>query len=363
MLKLLKSVNQARGSQSCHSGAPHIFTPKLILLGFLSLTFFVTDSSPRIHAQELPLQNGFAAKVNGEVITLAEVMQLINRRLEPNVGRVPKDLLDAEREKQKPIVLRELIERKLMVQQAGREGIVLPEDAVDDYLQKTVDRLSRVEGTRFSIDDYLFMWKQQFGESEVQVRKNIGEEILISELQKMKLTISTSISPRQLREYYRENMNEFTQDGSVTFRQLLVPVNDQDQQKIIKQVDADLAANKNFEELVRQFSNGPRSDQGGLYQLKQSQLEDRFPPVPEVVKGLEVGECSEWFQCRGYAHKILLEERIPGGPLNFAEAQGRIRMTLRNQLQEKKRIRFERELWKKAQVELFIPGVQIPKFS
>ena len=38
-------------------------------------------------------------------------------------------------------------------------------------------------------------------------------------------------------------------------------------------------------------------------------------------------------------------------------------MTLRNQLQEKKRIRFERELWKKAQVELFIPGVQIPKFS
>lgn len=363
MLKLLKSVNQARGSQSCHSGAPHIFTPKLILLGFLSLTFFVTDSSPRIHAQELPLQNGFAAKVNGEVITLAEVMQLINRRLEPNVGRVPKDLLDAEREKQKPIVLRELIERKLMVQQAGREGIVLPEDAVDDYLQKTVDRLSRVEGTRFSIDDYLFMWKQQFGESEVQVRKNIGEEILISELRKMKLTISTSISPRQLREYYRENMNEFTQDGSVTFRQLLVPVNDQDQQKIIKQVDADLAANKNFEELVRQLSSGPRSDQGGLYQLKQSQLEDRFPPVPEVVNGLKVGEYSEWFQCRGYAHKILLEERIPGGPLNFAEAQGRIRMTLRNQLQEKKRIRFERELWKKAQVELFIPGVQIPKFS
>ena len=137
----------------------------------------MTDSSPRIHAQGLPLQNGFAAKVNGEVITLAEVMQLINRRLEPNVGRVPKDLLDAEREKQKPIVLRELIERKLMVQQAGREGIVLPEDAVDDYLQRTVDRLSRVEGTRFSIDDYLFMWKQQFGESD-SGEKNIGEEII-----------------------------------------------------------------------------------------------------------------------------------------------------------------------------------------
>jgi parvulin-like peptidyl-prolyl isomerase len=149
----------------------------------------------------------------------------------------------------------------------------------------------------------------------------------------------------------------------VTFRQLLVPVNDQDQQKVIKQVDADLAANKNFEELVKQFSSGPRSDQGGLYQLKQSQLEDRFPPVPEVVKGLEVGEYSEWFPCRGYAHKILLEERIPGGPLNFADAQGQIRAILRDQLRAEKQVRFERELWKKAQVELFIPGVQIPKFS
>ena len=363
MLKLLKSANRARGSQANPLYAPLFFAPKLILFSFLGLAIFVTDTSHRIHAQELPLQNGFAAKVNGEVITLAEVMQLINRRLEPNIGRVPKDILDAEREKQKPIVLRELIERKLKIQQAGREGIVLPEDAIDDYLQRTVDRLSRVEGTRFSIDDYLFMWKQQYGESEVQVRKNIGEEILISELQKMKLTISSSISPRQLRDYYRENMDEFTQDGSVTFRQLLVPLTLQDQQKIVKQVDADLAANKKFEELVKQFSTGPRAVEGGLYQLKQSQLEDRFPPVPEVVNGLEVGEYSEWFQCRGYAHKILLEERIPGGPLNFAEAQGRIRMTLRNQLQEKKRIRFERELWKKAQVELFIPGVQIPKFS
>ena len=327
------------------------------------LCAFCVISGSTVAAQELPLQNGFAAKVNGEVITLAEVVKLIDRRLEPNMGRVPDSVLDAEREKLKPVVLRELIERKLMVQQAGRDGINLPEGAVDDYLQRTVDRLSRVEGTRFSIDDYLFIWKQQFGESEVQLRKNLGEEILISELKDLKLNISTSISPRQLRDYYHKNVDQFTQDGSVAFRQLLVPLNDQDHGKIIKQVDTDLSSGSPFTDLINNFSSGPRSDQGGLYQLKESQLEDRFPPVPEVVRALQVGQVSEWFTCRGYSHKILLEERIPGGPLNFEDAQGKIRMILREEIREQKRVKFERDLWKKAQVELFIPGVQIPKFS
>ena len=97
----------------------------------------------------------------------------------------------------------------------------------------------------------------------------------------MKLTISTSISPRQLREYYRENMNEFTQDGSVTFRQLLVPVNDQDQQKIIKQVDADLAANKNFEEPEAALQWTPLRSGRSL----PAQAESAGGPLPSGSRG------------------------------------------------------------------------------
>ena len=113
MKKLPKTAFQAR---TCPAPLPQgtLFQiPGLIPLGLFCLTVIGTlFTAPSTMAQELPLQNGFAAKVNGEVITLAEVMQLINRRLEPNVGRVPEDVLNAEREKQKPIVLRELIERK-----------------------------------------------------------------------------------------------------------------------------------------------------------------------------------------------------------------------------------------------------------
>jgi len=258
---------------------------KALCLSAALLPSLFTFSATPLTAQQPTPQNGFAAKVNGEVITLAELVQLIDRRLEPNFGRVPDSLIEQERERLKPVVLRELIERRLMVQQARREGIILHDGAIDDYLQKTVDRMSRVEGTRFSIDDYVFLWKQQFGESEDQLRKNLGDEILIKELKNQKLKISTSISPRQLRSYYRDNVDDFSQDGSVKFRQLLVSISDQDHSKIIKQIDQDLASGEALPTLIKKYSSGPRSEDGGLYQMKDSQLDDRFPPVPEVVRG------------------------------------------------------------------------------
>ena len=332
---------------------------KALCLSAALLPSLFTFSATPLTAQQPTPQNGFAAKVNGEAITLAELVQLIDRRLEPNFGRVPDSLIEQERERLKPVVLRELIERRLMVQQAKREGIILHDGAIDDYLQKTVDRMSRVEGTRFSIDDYVFLWKQQFGESEDQLRKNLGDEILIKELKNQKLKIAPIISPRQLRSYYRDNVDDFSQDGSVKFRQLLVSISDQDHSKIIKQIDQDLASGEALPTLIKKYSSGPRSEDGGLYQMKDSQLDDRFPPVPEVVRGLAVGQSSDWFVCRGYSHKILLEERIHGGPLNFEEAQGQIRLILREKLLEKQHQKFERQLWKKAKIQVFIPGIEI----
>ena len=315
-----------------------------------------------LHAQALPLENGFAAKVNGEVITLGEVLQMIERRIEPSLGRFPESVLEIERLKLKPIILKEMIERKLLVQQAIREGLILPEDAVENYLQRTVERLSRVEGTRFSIDDYLFLWKQQFGESETELRARVNEDLLISELKDKKLKISQSISPKAIRNYYKLHVDEFAQEGRVKFRQLLIPLDDTDYSKIIAEIDTALSEGKDFSSIISSFSSGPRSSAGGLYTLSDSQRDDRFPPVPDIVIGLEEHDISDCFPCLGYSHKILLVERISGGALDFSDAQGQIRRILLNQIQEENRIKFQRTLWKDAQIEIYLHGVELPKF-
>jgi hypothetical protein len=53
-------------------------------------------------------------------------------------------------------------------------------------------------------------------------------------------------------------------------------------------------------------------------------------------------------------------ERAEGVPLDFARAQGQIRMILTRNLEEKNRKQFEESLWREAHVEVFIPGVSLP---
>ncbi|MEE2857475.1 MAG: SurA N-terminal domain-containing protein [Planctomycetota bacterium] len=328
-------------------------TPWMVLLGLL-----LCISS--VDGQELPVENGFAARIDGTVITLAELDRAVHRQITSARGQIHESLIEQETARLLPIVLRSLIERQLLLQRAIHEKIVLPPEAVESYLQDTVDRLSRAEGTRYSIDDYLALWEQQFGEGEMDLRTRLGEELRIDELRRRKIRSTRSISPKKLREYYKSHQAEFTGESHISFRQLLIAMDDPDSSRIREESSRALEAGDDFEELVKKWSMGPRRDIGGLYRMTDSELDARFPPVPEVVRGLKPGDTSDWFICRGYIHKILMVERAEGVPLDFARAQDQIRTILTRDLEQKKRKQFEESLWREANVEVFIPGVSLP---
>jgi peptidyl-prolyl cis-trans isomerase SurA len=313
-----------------------------------------------VDGQELPVENGFAARIDGKVITLAELDRAVQRQISSARGQIHESVIEQETARLRPLVLRSLIERQLLLQRAIHEKIVLPPGAVDSYLQDTVDKLSQAEGTRYSIDDYLALWEQQFGEAELDLRVRLGEELRIDELRRRKIRSTRSISPKKLREYYKSHQEEFTGESHISFRQLLIAMDDPDSGRIQDEASRALESGDDFEELVKKWSMGPRRDIGGLYRMTDSELDARFPPVPEVVRGLTPGETSSWFICRGYIRKILMVERAEGIPLDFARAQGQIRMILTRDLEQKKRKQFEESLWREAHVEVFIPGVSLP---
>lgn len=318
-------------------------------------------SSNTLNAQELIIENGFAAKVDGKVITLAELNREVNMRISMARGQVSKEVIERDKIKFRPLVLKELVERQLLLNRATRDGIVLLPDAVDTHLQRTVDRLSSVEGTRYTVDDYLTLWEKQFGETEVQLRSRLKDQLRIEELRRVHIRNTRSISPKKLREYYHNHPEEFAEDGSIAFRQLLVAEDDPDYNKIKNEVDNALGKNEAFRAVTKRWSMGPRQESGGLYEMPESQLDDYFPPVPEIVRALKTGEISSWFLCRGYAHKILLEKKQPGGPLDFAKAQDQIRALIQQKLENEKRMEFQKSLWKNSTIEIFIPGLSLPQ--
>ena len=210
-----------------------------------------TDS---LQAQELALENGFAAKVGGKVITLAQLNRAIERRVASVRGQVPDEVIEREKGRLRPIVLKELIERQLLIQQATRDEIILLPGSVENYLQRTVDQISSVEGTRYSIDDYLAIWEQQYGESENELRSRLEDELRIEELKRRHIRSKRSISPKKLREYYRDHPDEFAEDGRISFRQLLIAANDPDQPKMVMEINSALENAENFENVVKKWS-------------------------------------------------------------------------------------------------------------
>ncbi|MBT7640693.1 MAG: hypothetical protein HN598_09455 [Planctomycetes bacterium] len=331
-------------------------------VGFLCLLLIISCYLPTsfIHAQEIVNENGFAARVDGKVITLAELNLEVQRQISSARGQITESQIEYEKALLRPLVLRILVERQLLIQKAIHEEIHLPPKAIDNFLQNRVEVLSKAEGTRYSVDDYLALWQKQFGESEVQLRKRLSEELRIDELRRRTLRSTRNISPRKLRAYYKEHADEFRSDSRISFRQLLVADDDPDSNRMLGEIDRALEAEEEFESLVKKWSMGPRKDIGGLYSLTEKDLDSRFPPVPEMVKKLKPGEYSGWFMCRGYAHNIKLIEISPGILLDFSRAQDQIRSILTRELEEKKRKEFEQSLWKDAVIEVFIPGIELP---
>ena len=145
---------------------------------------------------------------------------------------------------------------------------------------------------KYSVDDYLAIWEQQFGESENELRKRLEDELRIDELRRRNIRSSRSISPKKLREYYHNHPDEFAEDGQISFCQLLIVSNDPDHGKMLTEIDEELADFKTavqFENVAKKWSMGPRQESGGLYNMTESDLDARFPSGPRGGSLLERG--------------------------------------------------------------------------
>ncbi|MEE8143453.1 MAG: hypothetical protein V3T77_10175, partial [Planctomycetota bacterium] len=98
-------------------------------------------------------------------------------------------------------------------------------------------------------------------------------------------------------------------------------------------------------------------DEGGRYRLTGKQLADRIDPIPQVIRGLEVGAVSERVVTDLGVHYFRLEEKVEGKKLTFKEAQMKIRSRIVRERRRQQEARFEKELRESADISIFIPGV------
>lgn len=153
-----------------------------------------------------------------------------------------------------------------------------------------------------------------------------------------------TIDEAEIQQYYQENKDLYTQKEQRSIRHILFKVDEnssaavhRQQRQKAEEILAMAQGGSNFEELARQYSEGPSSSQGGaLGNVTKGQM---IKPFEEAAFSLEEGAISDVVKTSFGYHIIQVEDISPASTRPLSEVRDSVRRTL--QTKEAKPLSFQ----------------------
>lgn len=286
------------------------------------------------------------AVVNDEIILETELEQFAApqyRGPEPDSAEGKKEWEETKRK-----ALENLIDGKLVQQQARELKLAVGPDEVDRAVQQVKDQNH--------LDDATFneALKQQ-GFSMESYRKMLRKQILELKVVNTAVRSRVSVSDDEVRAYYKQNERLMAGDRQSRLRQILIAVgggDDVDAKKKVALKVLELArGGTSFVELARQYSDdeATKSSGGDLGWTGKGVLVDA---IDDAAASMEPGDVRGPIRTeRGWVI-LQLVERKAGDMKPFDEVKEQLRKQLYDQQVEKAQQSWLKELRKKAHVDI-----------
>lgn len=283
--------------------------------------------------------DGVSAVVNGEIITLAQLMKQVDPQV-PAIydqlsNKYPDDPAAAQKEFNQRIqdlmteTLHGLAEKKLIIQDFKSKGFSVPKV----YLQQQFDDSMT---TRFQGDHekYLaYLAANKMNESDYQ--RQLEEDDIVSYQMGQLHNSATGISPDRIKAYYEKNQQKFNVKGEIKVRQItLAPVADepaevihQQAEKIVQQARQPGA---NFTDLALKNSTDQAARNGNV-PVFAYELDDKgklAPQIQDVVFKLQPGEVSDPVVSGSSVFIFKCEDRVAAGVLPLEKVRPQIESIL-----------------------------------
>lgn len=270
------------------------------------------------------------AAVNGEIITQTEVQEqsipFLRRMHQESAARggLPK-VQETERQ-----ILEGLIDQKLQLQEAKKQGIAVPALEVDEYIED-LKKNAKI-GTEEEFKNAL----AREGLKLEKLRKDVENHLILLRIVGKEVRSNIILSEQEIRKAYEEQIDKFVEPSQVRLRYLFIPLppnaNPEAAGQERKKAEAALRRldrGEDFSAIVKGYSSGPMSEAGGdIGYVKQGEL---HPEVDKVAFSLKVGQHSEIIPIpSGFVIIKVEEKRTPIKP--YAE----VAEQLRNQIYEKR---------------------------
>ena len=223
-------------------------------------------------------------------------------------------------------LLDQMIDRKLMMQEAKAAGVTIPDTIVTNVL----DQFVRQFGGEQQVDQML----APMGLTRDDFRNAIQRDLTIRKYVDEKITSSIVVADADIRAFYDQNPDMFAGQDSVHVRHiiLLSHEGDQEQQKAdrlaqMKAIRTRALNGEDFAELARQYSQDNVAQQGGdLGYFPRGMM---VKPFEDAAFALKKGQISDVVETQFGLHLIKCIDKKSARPIPFEEAKARIDMLLK----------------------------------
>ena len=340
-----------------------------IVLGLLLLAATVSFGCSKT-AQP---NGNLAARVNGKQILRSEVDKYFNFKTQ----EAPQKPAGEAANLAKLEIVRDMIEREIMVQKAAQLKLGVKDSDIDGQLQQLRGAASPDE---FRKD----LERRGFNEKDMrnEIRRSLTVELLVRDQIGSKIQVTDAEASR----FYDENRESFNiREPQYHLGQIVVTPNpsvpvtnarndkalNQDQAAAkVQRIAALLKTGQDFQQVAREYSEDPQTarEGGDLGYQTESSLERLGPQLKQAILKMNVGDTTPVMQTpEGFWILKLIGKREPGQKsLQDSEVNASIRGELHNRKQQLLTSAFSEQLHNESHVENFmaqeiIAGFQKPK--
>ncbi len=248
------------------------------------------------------------AIVNGDIITLSELREISVPYLEK---MQLKFSLENDEEQIKEIekrILDQLIDEKLVKQEADRLEIAVDDKEVDIAVR---DVMSKNNIAKDQFEQVLL----EEGLTFENYRKQLKEQMQKMRLLDQEIKSKIQITEKEVEKYYKENIDDYNTPPEVSIQQIFLIIPSEASEQEINQIreKANGIAQKiregeDFTSMVKLYSQDATAATGGVMgAFRQGEL---LPGLNKFVFSLEVGEVSSVIQTsRGFHIVKVLDKR------------------------------------------------------
>lgn len=298
------------------------------------------DAAP-LRFAAAPVESGVAATVNNEKIMLVE----INRQLEairianPELNTTlpaAKEAMESFRQK----ILDNLIEWRLLVQEARRRKIVPSEAAVTE----SFDRLR--EGANAA--DFDKMLAKQ-GRTRAGMRQFLADDLAVTELAK-RLTADITVSDDEIKTFYNEHLDNWKIPESIQAHHILLAFGNKPgvqptagQKAAAKKRALDVLKELNkrgadFEIIAAKNSDSASKQVGGNIEVSLDQWETG---IADVVRAAKIGALVGPIEVASGYSIVRVDARMPAGSQSLVQMRAYIKSVL---LEQKNKAKLDQQI-------------------